>query len=188
MMASKDKNLVIVHAVTEQHLTPAQAAARYRISRQWVYELLHRYAAGGEAALAPRSRAPKTRPAATPPAVTARITALRRELTADGRDAGPETIAWHLHREGLHTPATSTIRRILHQAGMITPAPRKPPAAATSASKPTCPTDAGKPTSPTGTCTAGNGSRSSTSSMTTPATCCTCTPKPLTPEQMSSPP
>jgi transposase InsO family protein len=127
MMASKEKNLVIVHAVTEQHLTPAQAAARYRISRQWVYELLHRYAAGGEAALAPRSRAPKTRPAATPPAVTARITDLRRELTADGRDAGPETIAWHLHREGLHTPATSTIRRILHQAGMITPAPRKRP-------------------------------------------------------------
>jgi transposase InsO family protein len=52
---------------------------------------------------------------------------LRRQLTADGLDAGPVTIAWHLEREGLRVPSTSTIRRILHQAGLIVPEPRKRP-------------------------------------------------------------
>ena len=52
---------------------------------------------------------------------------LRLQLTADGLDAGPATIAWHLDREGLGEPSTSTIRRILHQAGLITPQPRKRP-------------------------------------------------------------
>jgi hypothetical protein len=52
---------------------------------------------------------------------------LRRGLTADGLDAGPVTIAWHLEREGFSAPSTSTIRRILHQAGLIVPEPRKRP-------------------------------------------------------------
>jgi hypothetical protein len=34
---------------------------------------------------------------------------------------------WHLEREGLGSPSTSTIRRILHQAGLIVPQPRKRP-------------------------------------------------------------
>jgi len=52
---------------------------------------------------------------------------LRRQLTAEGLDAGPITIAWHLEREGLRAPSTSTIRRILHHAGLIVPEPRKRP-------------------------------------------------------------
>lgn len=126
-MTTHAKNLVIVRAVTEQHLTPTQAAARYRVSRQWVYQLLERYTLGGPAALAPRTRAPKTRPHTTPEAVTTRIIELRRELTADGKDAGPHTIAWHLDHEGMHTPSTSTIQRILRRAGLVTPEPRKRP-------------------------------------------------------------
>lgn len=59
--------------------------------------------------------------------ITDRIIALRRQLTAEGKDAGPATIGWHLHREGLQVPAASTIRRILHAAGLITPEPRKRP-------------------------------------------------------------
>ena len=42
-------------------------------------------------------------------------------------DAGPVTIAWHLEREGLPVPSTSTIRRILHAAGLVVPEPRKRP-------------------------------------------------------------
>ena len=42
-------------------------------------------------------------------------------------DAGPVTIAWHLEHEGLPAPSTSTIRRILHSAGLITPEPRTRP-------------------------------------------------------------
>ncbi len=52
---------------------------------------------------------------------------LRSELTADGLDAGPVTIVWHLEQEGLRRPSTSTIRRILHRAGLIIPEPRKRP-------------------------------------------------------------
>ena len=37
------------------------------------------------------------------------------------------TIAWHLEREGLPAPSTSTIRRILHAAGLVVPEPRKRP-------------------------------------------------------------
>ncbi len=47
--------------------------------------------------------------------------------SARGLDAGPVTIAWHLEREGLPAPSTSTIRRILHAAGLVRPEPRKRP-------------------------------------------------------------
>jgi hypothetical protein len=52
---------------------------------------------------------------------------LRLQLTADGLDAGPETIRWHLEQEQLRVLSTSTIRRILHDAGLIVPEPRKRP-------------------------------------------------------------
>ena len=78
-------------------------------------------------ALEPRSRRPKTTPIATSESVRGRVVELRRRLTADGLDAGPVTIAWHLEQEGLRAPSTSTIRRILHQAGLIVPEPRKRP-------------------------------------------------------------
>lgn len=126
-MASKSKNLVIVRAVLDQGLTHAQAADRYRVSRQWVHALVQRYQVGGPDALEPRSRAPHSRPGTTSEAVRERVITLRGELTAQGADAGPLTIIWHLHNEGLHAPSTATIRRILHAAGLITPAPRKRP-------------------------------------------------------------
>jgi transposase InsO family protein len=59
--------------------------------------------------------------------VRERIIALRTGLTGEGLDAGPVTIAWHLEREGLAVPSTSTIRRILHAAGLVVPEPRKRP-------------------------------------------------------------
>jgi transposase InsO family protein len=59
--------------------------------------------------------------------VRQRIVALRIDLMRRGLDAGPVTIAWHLAREGLPVPSTSTVRRILHAAGLIVPEPRKRP-------------------------------------------------------------
>jgi len=123
----KAKNLVIVRAVTEQGLTPTQAAERFGVSRQWVHTLVRRYQEGGPDAVAPRSKAPHARPQTTPEAVRERIIALRLELTWNGADAGPVTIAWHLEQEGYAAPSTSTIRRVLHMAGLITPEPRKRP-------------------------------------------------------------
>ena len=52
---------------------------------------------------------------------------LRSALTANGLDAGPVTIAWHLEREGLRAPAPATISRILTRAGLVSPQPRKRP-------------------------------------------------------------
>jgi len=55
------------------------------------------------------------------------IVTLRETLTAGGLDAGPLTLQWHLGQRGLPVPSTSTIRRILHHHGLITPQPRKRP-------------------------------------------------------------
>ena len=118
---------VAVLKVVSQELSVTQSAAEYGFSRRHLHRLLARYREGGLDALEPRSRRPKTMPLATPEEVRERVLELRASLTADGLDAGPVTIAWHLEREGLRSLSTSTIRRILHQAGLITPAPRKRP-------------------------------------------------------------
>jgi transposase InsO family protein len=121
------KQKVIVLAVTVQGLSVTETARRYGVSRRSVHELLNRHRDGGMEALEPRSRRPNSNPRATGTATTARILALRASLTAAGLDAGPITIAWHLQRQGLHPPSTSTIRRILHTTGMINPEPKKRP-------------------------------------------------------------
>ena len=126
-MADADKNRVIVVAVVEGGLSVAEAAQRFKVSRRWIYGLLARYRAEGAAGLEPRSRTPHTSPQATPAAVRARILELRDELTAEGLDAGAESIADRLSREGLTAPATSTIWRILRRADRVTPQPRKRP-------------------------------------------------------------
>src|SRR5690554_3850149 len=115
------KAKVIVMSVVEQGLSKAEAARRYDVSWRWVHTLVTRYEAGGLDALEPRSRRPATNPNATDEATRARILELRRTLTAQGLDAGPATIAWHLDHEHLPVPAISTIRRILTAAALVTP-------------------------------------------------------------------
>jgi hypothetical protein len=77
--------------------------------------------------LAPRSRRPHSNPQRTASAVAERIVALRRELAGQGLDHGPQTIGWHLEQEQLPVRSTSTIRRILVAAGLVTPEPKKRP-------------------------------------------------------------
>ncbi|MBO0979890.1 helix-turn-helix domain-containing protein [Microbacterium sp. SD291] len=81
-------------------LTVAEAAVEYGISRRHLHRLLSRYRDGGLDALEARSRRPKTNSAATPDEIRDRIITLRQQLTGQGLDAGPVTIAWHLEREG----------------------------------------------------------------------------------------
>jgi len=126
-MSSKAKNLIIVRSVIEQGLSHAEAAERFSVSRQWVHTLVTRYQLEGPDGLEPHSRAPRTRPGTTPAALRAEIIRLRHDLTANGADAGPFTIAWHLEQAGHHAPSTSTIRRILLTEGLIDPAPAKRP-------------------------------------------------------------
>ena len=118
---------VAVLKVISKQLSVTTAAAEYGYSRQHLHRLVARYRAGGLEAVEARSRRPRSNPRATEDKVRDFIIKTRLELTAAGWDAGPVTIAWHLEQAGLHVPSTSTIRRILHAAGLVTPEPRKRP-------------------------------------------------------------
>jgi transposase InsO family protein len=118
---------VAVLKVISKELTATAAAEKYGYSRRQLHRLLARYREGGLDAVDPRSRRPHSNRAATSEAVRERIIQLRLWLTKEGLDAGPVTIAWHLEQEGHGPPSTSTIRRILHAAGLIVPEPRKRP-------------------------------------------------------------
>jgi len=118
---------VAVLKVSTGQLSVTAAAVEYGYSRRHLHRLLARYAEGGLDAVEPRSRRPGSNSTATPTAVVERIVELRLQLTKDGFDAGPVTIAWHLEQQGHRPPSTSTIRRILHAAGLIVPEPRKRP-------------------------------------------------------------
>jgi transposase InsO family protein len=118
---------VAVLQVVSQHLSVTQAAAEYGISRRQLHRLLARYREGGLDALEPRSRRPQTNPLTISDEVRERVIALRAQLTVEGLDAGPVTIAWHLEQEGHRTPAPATISRILTRAGLVSPQPRKRP-------------------------------------------------------------
>ena len=121
------KARVAVLKVVTKELSVTAAAAKYGYSRQHLHRLLARYKIGGIEAVDPRPRKPLSNPAATPAPTRERIIELRLHLTRQGWDAGPITLAWHLEQEGHRPPSTSTIRRILHAAGLITPEPRKRP-------------------------------------------------------------
>ncbi|MDX6280650.1 MAG: hypothetical protein QOH03_1721 [Kribbellaceae bacterium] len=121
------KARLVVTALFIERQSPAKVALRYGVHRSWVYRLKERYESEGEAALEPRSRRPKTSPTATPEATVELILELRAKLTAEGHDAGPDTIAWHLAQHHKLVVSTATISRKLTAAGLVTPQPQKRP-------------------------------------------------------------
>ncbi len=121
------KHRVVVLKIVAGEMSVTAAAAEHGMSRQYLHRLLARYRDEGLDGLDARSRAPLTSPHAVTNRVRDRVVQLRQVLVAAGTDAGPITIAGHLRQEGLAAPSTSTIRRILHTAGLITPEPRKRP-------------------------------------------------------------
>jgi transposase InsO family protein len=118
---------LVITAITTQGLTQAEAARTYGLSEAWVSRLMARYRDEGEAAYTPRSRRPNTSPNALAQDVVDLIIRLRKELTEDGLDAGPETIGWHLHHHHGHRVSPSTISRYLTRAGLVVPEPKKRP-------------------------------------------------------------
>jgi transposase InsO family protein len=118
--------LVITGLVVEKQ-TVAEVADRYGVHRSWVYRLKDRYDDIGEAAFEPLSRRPHTSPAATPVTTVELIRRLRKELTEQGLDAGPDTIAWHLTHHHQIQVSVSTISRTLTREGLVTPEPKKRP-------------------------------------------------------------
>ena len=117
----------VVDAVLLEGRSAREVARAHGISKTWVYELISRYRAGGYEALEPRSRRPRSCKHETPPEVVQAIVALRRELSAQGHDAGAETIAYHLSQDIGDIPSLSTIWRILRREGLVVPQRQKRP-------------------------------------------------------------
>jgi transposase InsO family protein len=118
---------LVVTAVLAEGRSKSEVARQYGVSRRWVITLVQRYLAEGDAGLQPRSRRPRTSPQRTAVEVEDEIIAIRKELDRDGHEAGAATIAFHLAQRHGHSPAVSTVWRILTAGGFVTPQPHKRP-------------------------------------------------------------
>ena len=121
------KARLVITAVIVEKRPVGEVARAYGVARSWVYTLLARYEAEGEAAFEPRSRRPKTSPSAISDQTVELIVALRKDLAGQGLDAGPHTIAWHLRHHHQVTVSAATISRYLTRQGLVTPEPGKRP-------------------------------------------------------------
>src|ERR687889_1108897 len=119
------KARLVITAIEVEGRGPAEVVAAYGVSRSWLYELLARYRAEGDAAFEPRSRRPHTSPRATPPDTVEQVLRLRKELSEAGLDAGADTIGWHLTHHHRIALSRATIHRILTRAGAVIPEPAK---------------------------------------------------------------
>lgn len=120
---------LVVTAVRVEGRTKAEVSRDFGVSPRWVYEIIRRYDAEGEASLEPRSRRPHGSPGRTPIEIEDEIVSVRKELLDLGVDAGAQTIAVHLGRRHgeAAVPSVSTIWRILVRRGFVTPQPQKRP-------------------------------------------------------------
>ena len=121
------KARLVITAVTVERRPVGEVARAYGVARSWIYTLLARYRAEGDAAFEPRSRRPKSSPSAIADATVALIIELRKELSGQGLDAGPDTIAWHLARHHRVRVSAATVARYLARHGLVVPEPRKRP-------------------------------------------------------------
>jgi transposase InsO family protein len=123
------KARLVITAIEVEGRSPAEVVAAYGVSRSWVYELLARYRAEGDAAFEPRSRRPHRSPGATPAQTVELVLRIRKQLSDAGLDAGAETIGWHLTHHHRTTLSRATIHRILTRSGAVIPEPAKRPKA-----------------------------------------------------------
>ena len=121
------KARLVVAAVEVEHRPISEVARDYQVARSWIYTLLARYRAEGQAGLEPRSRRPTSNPRRLPATVEERIVKLRKQLAEQGLDAGAHTIAFHLHAQTGTAPAAATIYNVLRRRGFITAQPHKRP-------------------------------------------------------------
>jgi transposase InsO family protein len=122
----KGRFLIETHLRTGRPL--AELARAHGVHRSWLYKLLARYRAEGDAGLDPRSRMPLHSPTRIAGDWEDEIVTLRKELTDLGVDAGAMTIQSHLQRRHDAVPSTATIWRVLKARGFVTPQPHKRPA------------------------------------------------------------
>jgi transposase len=87
------KARLVITAVVVEGRPIREVSAASGVARSWIYELLARYRAEGDAAFEPRSRRPHSQPTAIPAATVELIIQLRHHLSGQGLDAGAHTIA-----------------------------------------------------------------------------------------------
>ena len=121
------KARLVITAVVVEGRPVKEVATDYGVARSWIYKLVARYRADGDAAFEPRSRRPKTSPRALADTTVALIIETRRRLIAQGLDGGAATIAWTLEHHHQLKVSVATVHRSLHRAGLVTPQPQKRP-------------------------------------------------------------
>ena len=141
---------LVVKAVVVEGRTHAEVAAQYGLSRSWVTRLVARYRLEGDTAFEARSRRPRTSPTVIPAEVVELVVNLRAELSAQGLDAGPHTVCWHLQQRHQITVSPPRYGAALLIWVSWSPTPRNARSRPTSGSPPICPTRCGSQTSPTG--------------------------------------
>jgi transposase InsO family protein len=105
----------------------AELAAAHGVHRSWIYKLLARYRAEGDAGLVPRSKRPHRSPTRVPTSVEDEVVLLRKRLGEEGLDAGALTIHWHLAQREGPVPSVSSIWRMLARRGFVVAQPAKRP-------------------------------------------------------------
>jgi len=119
------KARLVITAVVVGGRGVRETARNYKVSPGWVSRLVARYRVEGEAAFERRSRRPRTSRNAISASTVELIIQLRGELTRQGLDAGPHTIAWHLAEHHQLQVSAATIWRTLKRNGLIAPEPAK---------------------------------------------------------------
>src|ERR1700749_4662284 len=121
------KAQLVITAVVLEGRSKSEVARDYGLSRYWVHQLVSRYHADGAAAFEPRSRRPHHQRHAVSAEVEDKIVRLRKSLSKQGHNAGAATTAerWARDMAVADMPAVSTIWRILHKRGFVTPQPHK---------------------------------------------------------------
>jgi len=122
-----DMGRYLIEAHLREGRSVAELAAAHGVHRSWIYKLLARYRAEGEAGLAPRSKRPHHSPTRISDLFEDEIIKVRKELLDRGFDAGAITIQSHLSRRWSNPPSVATIWRVLKARGFVTPQPHKRP-------------------------------------------------------------
>ena len=101
------KARLVITAIEVEGRSPAEVVAAFGVSRSWLYELLARYRAEGDAAFQPRSRRPRSSPGATPAQTVELVLGISQAAQRRGPGRRSETIGWHLaqhHRRPVRAP------------------------------------------------------------------------------------
>ena len=93
------KARLVITAIEVEGRSPAEVVAAYGVSRSWLYELLARYRAGGDAAFEPRSRRPHSSPRSTPAQTVELVLRIRKQLRATAQRINASHEYMHIANE-----------------------------------------------------------------------------------------